>query len=82
MDINKAVGWISLVFGILILGSILLMFAGVIPYAGNPITTILMLIGFFYTFYKTILKNAKLTKGEWVAIAVLLFLFFLPFFLL
>jgi hypothetical protein len=84
IEINKhtIMGLIGLILGIFILISIILVFTGIIPAYGSPITTFLMMFGFFYAFYKTIIKNEKLTRGEWVAIIILLILFFLPLFLL
>lgn len=78
---NEIVGYISLLLGSLILISILLIFLNVIPPAGSPITSFAMIIGFYYAFYKTIIKKEKLSKSEWIALIILLFIFFLPFFL-
>ena len=73
MGNEKVMGYISLVLAVLVI-----VFT-IITLKGSPITTVLMLIGFFYVAYKTLYKKEKLTTGEWVAIIILCFLFFLPF---
>lgn len=72
IDDKLIIGIISLIFGGLFLISEILMFSGIITPSGNPITSTLLIIGFFYTAYKTLIKKEELTKTEWIAFAVLL----------
>lgn len=74
MDKNKIAGWVSLVLGILEVIGFLLVYASGLT-VGSPISLISML-GFFYIFYRTLIKRQKLSKYEWVAIIFLVVLFF------
>lgn len=82
MDNEKFIGWLSLLFGSLILISSILMIANIIKPAGSVITAILMIIGFYYVAYETLIKKQKVSRGGWITIAILFILFLLPFFLL
>lgn len=79
---NKIAGWVSLVLGLLLLITMILMIASLIPPAGNLVTTLLMIFGFFYASYKTLYKKGDLSKSEWAALVILIILFFLPMLLL
>ena len=81
MEKDKIVGYSSLLFATLILISFVLMVLEIIPPAGNPVTALLMFFGFIYTFYRTVIKKQRLSKSEWIAIAILIAIFLLPFFL-
>lgn len=78
---NKAVGYISLVFGVLILLLEILIFSSIIPPFGNPVTTNLMVIGFLYAAYKTLYKKEELSESEWIVMGFLFIIFLLPLFL-
>jgi len=64
---DKIVGWVSLISAIIIIVNLVLTRTG-------PITTIFYIFGLSYCFYKTVVKKEALTKAEWIAAMILLFL--------
>lgn len=78
MDKNKIA---SIVSGILVIVLFILfvydLFQGIINY--NPGFWV-MIIGFSFVAYKTLRKGESLSRGEWIALIILIGIFFLVFY--
>ena len=74
MNKYQIIGIVSLILLALTILSLALMIFGITPLYGNPIITLVMLIAFSYTPYKTLYKKQPLTKVELVAFAIIFLL--------